>query len=69
MSIFGLFVLTTFNESSHMLTIPSTLALTHMMLAGEPFPHGLGAGLATTGYVVEGCSLSSQMRDALPGYY
>ena len=39
-SIFGLLTITTFNESSLMLAMPSTLAPIRLMLAGTASPHG-----------------------------
>jgi hypothetical protein len=51
-SIFGLLVLTTFIHSSHLLTMPSTLALLRLMLAETRWPHGLRAPLTRTGYIV-----------------
>jgi hypothetical protein len=42
-SIFGLVLITTFSESSHMLTIPCIQPHLRLMLADTPSPHGSGA--------------------------
>ena len=42
-SIFGLVLITTFSESSHMLTIPCIQPHLRLMLAETPSPHGSGA--------------------------
>ena len=42
-SIFGLLLITTFSESSHMLTIPCIQPHLRLMLAETPSPHGSGA--------------------------
>jgi hypothetical protein len=56
MSIFGLLSVTTFIERSHVLTLPSTLALIRLMLAEASLPHGFDAGRLAAGYVVGGLS-------------
>jgi hypothetical protein len=43
LSIFGLVLITTFSERSHMLTIPSIQPRLHQMLAETPSPRGSGA--------------------------
>ena len=53
-SILGLLLITMFIERSHMLTIPSTLALIRLMLAELPRPHGCDSGRTATGYIVGG---------------
>jgi hypothetical protein len=61
-SILGRLSLTTFIESSHLLAIPSTLALCHLMLAARPSPHGSGLPLARAGYVVGGAYYPPRVR-------
>jgi hypothetical protein len=51
-SIFGLFLITVFIGSSHMLTIPLSLAPFRVMLADTPCPRGFGLPLSRMGYVV-----------------
>ena len=53
-SILGLLLITTFIESSHMLTIPSIQPLLRLMLADTPLPHGSGASRMTVGTVSAG---------------
>jgi len=53
-SILGLLLITMFIERSHMLTIPSTLALIRLMLAELSRPHGCDSGRTATGYIVGG---------------
>jgi hypothetical protein len=53
-SIFGLLLITTFIESSHLFTIPSIQPRLRLMLADTPFPHGSGASRVTVGTVSEG---------------
>jgi hypothetical protein len=48
-SIFGLSLLTTFIESSHVFTIPSIRPHLRLMLADTPFPHGAGVSRVTVG--------------------
>ena len=48
-SIFGLFIFTTFIESSHVFTIPPIQPHLHLMLVEAPFPCGFGAGRVTVG--------------------
>ena len=48
-SFFSLVLMTTFIESLHMLTIPSTLAPLCLKLADTHSPHGFYASLATVG--------------------
>jgi hypothetical protein len=52
-SIFGLVLITTFSESSHVFTIPSNQPRLRLMLADTPFPHGSGASHETVGTVSE----------------
>ena len=49
LSIFGLSVLTTFIESSHVFTIPSIRSQLRLMLAETPSPHGSGYGYCVRG--------------------
>ena len=53
-SIFGLVLITTFIESSHVFTIPSIQPRLRLMLADTPFPHGSGASRETVGTVSAG---------------
>jgi len=53
-SIFGLVLITTFIESSHVFTIPSIQPRLRLMLADTPFPHGSGASQETVGTVFAG---------------
>ena len=53
-SIFGLLLITTFIESSHVFTIPSIQSLLRLMLAETPFPRGSGASRVTVGTVSAG---------------
>ena len=53
-SIFGLSLITTFIESSHVFTIPSIQPPLRLMLADTPSPHGSGASRVTVGTVSEG---------------
>jgi len=53
-SIFGLSLITTFIESSHVFTIPSIQPHLRLMLADTPFPHGSGASRVTVGTVSAG---------------
>ncbi|MBA4495789.1 hypothetical protein ACFO25_20070 [Paenactinomyces guangxiensis] len=48
----GLLVLTTLAERSHVLTIPSILALIHLMLVEPLSLYSSSGGLITTGYIV-----------------
>jgi hypothetical protein len=48
-SIFGLFLMTAFIESSHVFTIPSIQPHLRLMLADTPLPHGFGASRVTVG--------------------
>jgi hypothetical protein len=54
LSILGLVLITTFIESSHMLTIPSIQPRLRLMLADTPSPHGSGASRVTVGTVSAG---------------
>ena len=54
LSIFGLLVVTTFIESSHLFTLPSIQPHLRLMLAETPFPHGSGASRVTVGTVSAG---------------
>ena len=47
--IFGLFLLTTFIESSRVFTIPSIQLHLRLMLADTPFPHGSSVSQVTVG--------------------
>ena len=53
-SIFGLSLITTFIESSHVFTIPSIQPRLRLMLADTPSPHGSGASWVTVGTVSAG---------------
>src|SRR5712664_489713 len=53
-STFGLSLLTTFIESSHVFTIPSIKPRLRLMLADTPFLHGSGASRVTVGTVSAG---------------
>ncbi len=53
-SRFGSSGLTTFIESSHLLAIPLTLGLLHVLLVKALFPRGFSAGLTATGTLSEG---------------
>jgi hypothetical protein len=53
-SIFGLSLITTFIESSHVFTIPSIQPHLRLMLADTPFPHGSGVSRVTVGTLSEG---------------
>lgn len=63
-SIFGLFRVTTFIKSSHVFTIPSTLAPHRLMLADTLFPHGSSAARMGMGTL----SGSFRRRITLPPY-
>ena len=54
LSIFGLFLLTTFIKSSHVFTIPSIQPPLHLMLADTPFPRGAGVSRVTVGTLFVG---------------
>ena len=54
LSIFGLVLITTFIERSHVFTIPSIQPRLRLMLADTPSPHGSGASQETVGTVSEG---------------
>ena len=54
LSIFGLSLITTFIESSHLFTIPSIQPQLRLMLAEVPSPHGSGISRETVGTVSEG---------------
>ena len=54
LSIFGLSLITTFIESSHLFTIPSIQPLLRLMLADTPSPRGSGASRVTVGTVSAG---------------
>jgi hypothetical protein len=53
-SIFGLSLITTFIESSHVFTLPCIQPHLRLMLADTPFPHGSGASRVTVGTVSAG---------------
>jgi hypothetical protein len=67
-SIFGLVLITTFIESSHMLTIPSIQPHLHLMLADTPSPHGSSASPKTVGTVSEGSVRVVTFPHILVGY-
>ena len=48
-SIFGLFLMTAFIESSHVFTIPSTQPHLRLMLADTPSLHSSGVSRVTVG--------------------
>jgi hypothetical protein len=54
LSLFGLLLITTFIESSHLFTLPSIQPRLRLMLADTPLPHGFGASQKTVGTVSEG---------------
>ena len=54
LSIFGLVLITTFIESSHVFTIPCIQPPLRLMLADAPSPHGSGANRVTVGTVSAG---------------
>jgi hypothetical protein len=68
LSIFGLFLLTTFIESSHMFTIPSIQLQLRLMLAEAPSPHGSGVSRVTVGTVSEGICQRVTLLPYLVGY-
>jgi hypothetical protein len=67
-SIFGLLLITTFIESSHVFTIPSIQPHLRLMLADTPFPHGSGASRKTVGTVFEGSVQVVTFPHILVGY-
>jgi hypothetical protein len=67
-SIFGLVLITTFSESSHLFTIPSIQPRLRLMLADTPFPHGSGASQETVGTVSEGSARVVTFPHILVGY-
>lgn len=65
-SIFGLFYVTVFNERSHVLTIPLTLAPSpSLMLTESNWPHGRATILASAGTLLVGFV----RRVTLPHYH
>ena len=54
LSIFGLPLVTTFIESSHLFTIPFIQPRLRLMLAETPSPHSSGASRVTVGTVSAG---------------
>ena len=67
-SIFGLLLITTFNESSRLFTIPSIQPLLRLMLADTPLPYGFGASQMTVGTVSEGSVRVVTFPHILVGY-
>jgi len=67
-SIFGLLLITTFSESSHVFTLPSIQPHLRLMLADTPRPHGLGASQMTVGTVSEGSVRVVTFPHILVGY-
>jgi hypothetical protein len=67
-SIFGLSLITTFIESSHVFTIPSIQPRLRLMLADTPSPHGSGASQETVGTVSEGSVRVVTFPHILVGY-
>ena len=70
-SIFGLLALTTLIESSHVLTMPLTLAPVRLMLADAPYSLAIsGTTLSGAGYLCRRVALISRRMYlcALPGY-
>ena len=67
-SIFGLVLITTFIESSHVFTIPPIQPPLRLMLADTPFPHGSGASRVTVGTVSEGIRQRVTLLPYLVGY-
>src|SRR5215813_14961346 len=53
-SLFGLVLITTFIESSHVFTIPCIQPLLRLMLAETPSPHGSSANRVIVGTVSAG---------------
>ena len=68
LSIFGLSLLTTFIESSHVFTISSIQPRLRLMLADTPSPHGSGASRVTVGTVSEGSVRGVTFPHILVGY-
>jgi hypothetical protein len=68
LSIFGLSLITTFIESSHVFTIPSIQPRLRLMLADTPSPHGSGASRVTVGTVSEGSGRVVTFPPILVGY-
>ena len=67
-SAFGLSLITTFIESSHVFTIPAIQPRLRVMLADTPFPHGSGASQETVGTVSEGSVQGVTFPHILVGY-
>ena len=67
-SIFGLVLITTFIESSHLFTIPAIQPRLRLMLADTPFPHGSGASQETVGTMSEGIGQRVTLLPYLVGY-
>ena len=67
-SIFGLVLITTFSESSHVFTIPSIQPRLRLMLADTPSPHGSSASRVTVGTVSEGSVRGVTFPHILVGY-
>jgi hypothetical protein len=68
-SFFGLSRFTMFIKSSHMLTLPSTLAPLRMKLTDTPSPHGFGASHSTVGTLSEGFTRFVTLPRYLLEYY
>ena len=68
LSIFGLVLITTFSESSHVFTIPFIQPRLRLMLADTPFPHGSGASQKPVGTVSEGSVRGVTFPHILVGY-
>jgi hypothetical protein len=68
LSIFGLSLITTFIESSHVFTIPSIQPRLRLMLADTPSPHGSGTSRVTVGTVSEGSVRVVAFPHILVGY-
>jgi len=68
LSIFGLVLITTFIERSHVFTIPLIQPHLRLMLADTPFPHGAGASPETVGTVSEGSVRLVTSPHILVGY-
>ena len=68
LSIFGLVLITTFIESSHVFTIPSIQPRLRLMLADTPFPHGSGVSQETVGTMSEGSVRVVTFPHILVGY-
>ena len=67
-SIFGLVLITTFSESSHLFTIPSIQPRLRLMLADTPSLRSSGANPKTVGTLSEGFQQRVTLLPYLVGY-